>query len=52
LLDIFPTVLEWFEIEMPEYQLFGKRVEFTGKSLLPFTNEVCFSKSKFIYFGY
>ncbi|KAM4031083.1 N-sulfoglucosamine sulfohydrolase isoform 2-T2 [Anomaloglossus baeobatrachus] len=35
LLDITPTVLDWFSIPYPDYKLFGKGVKLTGKSLLP-----------------
>ncbi|KAL9951236.1 hypothetical protein ACROYT_G043861 [Oculina patagonica] len=36
LLDIVPTVLDWFKIDYPSYKLFGpKHVKLTGKSVLP-----------------
>ncbi|XP_072414892.1 N-sulphoglucosamine sulphohydrolase [Chiloscyllium punctatum] len=37
LLDITPTVLDWFSIPYPAYSLFGKDpvVQLTGRSLLP-----------------
>ncbi|KAE8575926.1 hypothetical protein XENTR_v10003988 [Xenopus tropicalis] len=35
LLDITPTVLDWFSIPYPNYKIFGKSVQLTGKSLLP-----------------
>ncbi|XP_078510201.1 N-sulfoglucosamine sulfohydrolase [Lissotriton helveticus] len=36
LLDITPTVLDWFSIPYPNYSIFGsKTVQLTGKSLLP-----------------
>ncbi|XP_069810941.1 N-sulphoglucosamine sulphohydrolase [Dendropsophus ebraccatus] len=35
LLDITPTILDWFSIPYPDYKLFGKIVKLTGKSLLP-----------------
>ncbi|XP_048467049.1 N-sulphoglucosamine sulphohydrolase [Rhincodon typus] len=37
LLDITPTVLDWFSIPYPTYSLFGKdpAVQLTGRSLLP-----------------
>ncbi|XP_071968437.1 N-sulphoglucosamine sulphohydrolase [Engystomops pustulosus] len=35
LLDITPTVLDWFSIQYPDYKIFGKNVKLTGKSLLP-----------------
>uniref|UniRef100_H2YDS5 Sulfatase N-terminal domain-containing protein n=1 Tax=Ciona savignyi TaxID=51511 RepID=H2YDS5_CIOSA len=34
LLDITPTVLDWFRISYPEFKLFGREVQLTGKSLL------------------
>lgn len=38
LLDIFPTILDWFDIKIPEYHIFKKRgnVQLTGNSLLSF----------------
>ena len=36
LLDIVPTVLDWFGIDYPTYKLFGPNyVQLTGKSVLP-----------------
>ncbi len=35
--DIFPTVLDWFNIDYPEYSLNGMKVEYRGKSLLSAT---------------
>ncbi|KAI5936207.1 N-sulfoglucosamine sulfohydrolase [Manis javanica] len=36
LLDLTPTVLDWFSIPYPSYTIFGsKTVELTGRSLLP-----------------
>ncbi|CAN2391568.1 N-sulfoglucosamine sulfohydrolase, partial [Pristimantis euphronides] len=35
LLDITPTVLDWFSVPYPDYKIFGKNVKLTGKSLLP-----------------
>ncbi|XP_032994898.1 LOW QUALITY PROTEIN: N-sulphoglucosamine sulphohydrolase [Lacerta agilis] len=36
LLDMTPTILDWFSVPYPSYSLFGKRmVQLTGKSLLP-----------------
>ncbi|XP_014767795.1 N-sulphoglucosamine sulphohydrolase [Octopus bimaculoides] len=35
LLDIVPTVLDWFQIPYPHYRLFRNHVKLTGKSLLP-----------------
>ena len=34
LLDITPTVLDWFGITYPKYKLWGRDVHLTGKSLL------------------
>ena len=34
LLDITPTVLDWFQISYPDYKLFNRPVKLTGKSLL------------------
>ena len=34
ILDIFPTILGWFKIKLPSYKLFGRKVKFTGRSLL------------------
>ncbi|KAM8992428.1 N-sulfoglucosamine sulfohydrolase isoform 2-T2 [Ara ararauna] len=36
LLDLTPTILDWFSIPYPSYSIFGtKQVHLTGKSLLP-----------------
>ena len=35
LLDIVPTVLDWFDIDYPSYKVLGNNVQLTGKSLLP-----------------
>ncbi|XP_043384533.1 N-sulphoglucosamine sulphohydrolase isoform X2 [Chelonia mydas] len=36
LLDLTPTILDWFDIPYPSYSIFGtKTVQLTGKSLLP-----------------
>ncbi|XP_077315722.1 N-sulfoglucosamine sulfohydrolase [Lithobates pipiens] len=35
LLDITPTILDWFSIQYPNYKIFGKSVQLSGKSLLP-----------------
>uniref|UniRef100_A0A8B9R353 N-sulfoglucosamine sulfohydrolase n=1 Tax=Anas platyrhynchos TaxID=8839 RepID=A0A8B9R353_ANAPL len=36
LLDVTPTILDWFSIPYPSYSIFGsKPVQLTGKSLLP-----------------
>ncbi|CAL1537720.1 unnamed protein product [Lymnaea stagnalis] len=34
-MDFVPTVLDWFNITYPSYDLNGVKVELTGKSLLP-----------------
>lgn len=34
-LDITPTILDWFSIQYPNYKIFGKPVQLSGKSLLP-----------------
>lgn len=35
LLDILPTVLDWFKVPYPEYKLLKHPVQLTGKSVLP-----------------
>ncbi|GAB1599169.1 N-sulphoglucosamine sulphohydrolase-like [Argonauta hians] len=35
LLDIVPTILDWFQIHYPHYKLFNNHVKLTGNSLLP-----------------
>ena len=39
LLDIVPTVLDWYDIDYPHYTIFGRKgeaeVALTGRSLLP-----------------
>ncbi|KAL8619253.1 hypothetical protein ACOMHN_050034 [Nucella lapillus] len=35
LLDVVPTVLEWFGVDYPTYKLNGQPVKLTGQSLLP-----------------
>lgn len=35
LLDVTPTVLDWFGIQPPDYDIFGKPVTLTGASVLP-----------------
>ncbi len=37
LLDITPTILDWFGVDYPDYFMFGKhdKVKLTGRSLLP-----------------
>jgi len=39
LVDIVPTVLDWFDIRYPSYKLMKKPVTLTGKSLLPLLQE-------------
>lgn len=36
-IDIVPTVLDWMNVPYPEYNLMGKSVKLSGKSLLPLT---------------
>ncbi|CAL1286568.1 unnamed protein product [Larinioides sclopetarius] len=46
LLDIVPTILDWFDIKYPDFKLNGISVKLSGKSLLqipPFKNEVVFA---------
>ncbi|XP_072098627.1 N-sulphoglucosamine sulphohydrolase [Mobula birostris] len=39
LLDITPTILDWFSVPYPAYSIFGKKtVHLTGKSILPALN--------------
>nr|XP_037287482.1 N-sulphoglucosamine sulphohydrolase-like [Rhipicephalus microplus] len=50
LLDIVPTVLEWFSIPVPQYTIFKKPVTFTGSSLLPLLAQQKLATSRdFIY---
>lgn len=40
LVDIVPTVLDWFDVSYPTYQIFKpNNVHLTGKSVLPLLNE-------------
>nr|CAH0102394.1 unnamed protein product [Daphnia galeata] len=41
LLDIVPTVLDWFDIDYPEYHILkpSQPIKLTGKSLLPLLND-------------
>ncbi|XP_005108501.1 N-sulphoglucosamine sulphohydrolase [Aplysia californica] len=39
LLDIVPTVLDWFNVRYPSYKLESKRVKLTGQSLLSVVND-------------
>ena len=49
ILDIFPTIMEWFNLPLPEYNLFGRAVEFTGESLLSdFSGRTSGKKLKYI----
>ncbi|RWS10605.1 N-sulfoglucosamine sulfohydrolase-like protein [Dinothrombium tinctorium] len=55
LLDVLPTVLDWFAIKFPKYKIFKKRVKLTGKSLLSFTNrpfETTMSENNEIYMSH
>lgn len=38
-LDLFPTWLEWAGLPLPKYSLLGEKVEYTGKSLLPYLGQ-------------
>ncbi|KAL1468605.1 hypothetical protein MTO96_041380 [Rhipicephalus appendiculatus] len=50
LLDIVPTVLEWFSIPVPQYTIFKKPVTFTGSSLLPLLAQQRLATSRdFVY---
>ena len=42
LLDIFPTILDWFNIKLPNYHIFKKRgnVKLTGSSLLKYLSQI------------
>lgn len=39
LLDIVPTVLDWYDISYPSYTVLGNDVKLTGKSVLPLLNK-------------
>lgn len=39
LLDVVPTVLEWFSVPIPQYTIFKKPVLLTGSSVLPLLGE-------------
>lgn len=39
LLDIVPTVLDWYGISYPSYTVLGNDVKLTGKSVLPLLNK-------------
>lgn len=41
LVDIAPTVLDWFGVQYPSYSLFNRQVKLTGRSLLPTLREKC-----------
>ena len=38
-LDITPTVLDWFRLDYPDYNILGTKVNLTGKSMLPLTQQ-------------
>jgi len=38
LLDLAPTILEWYNLTYPQYTVRGKEVQLTGQSLLPYFN--------------
>ncbi|RUS70951.1 hypothetical protein EGW08_021280 [Elysia chlorotica] len=39
LVDIVPTVLDWFGLDYPDYKLQGRKVQLTGQSLLPLAHD-------------
>ncbi|GFR74071.1 N-sulphoglucosamine sulphohydrolase-like [Elysia marginata] len=39
LLDIVPTVLDWYGLQYPDYELQGHKVQLTGQSLLPLAHD-------------
>ncbi|BFZ03758.1 hypothetical protein BsWGS_06797 [Bradybaena similaris] len=39
LLDIVPTILDWYGLQYPSYKLEGNLVQLTGQSLLPLVND-------------
>lgn len=49
LLDIMPTVLDWFSIPLPTYKILGKKVTFTGASLLPLLSNADRATANAIY---
>lgn len=51
LLDITPTVLDWFGISYPKYSLFrnGPTVTLTGSSLLPFVTDNAAAPDKLVF---
>ncbi|XP_054155241.1 N-sulphoglucosamine sulphohydrolase-like [Oppia nitens] len=49
LLDVVPTILDWFDIPIPKYKLFGKKVYYTGKSLLPYTAQDINEEDRDVY---
>lgn len=40
LLDLFPTICDWFEIPVKGYRINNRNVTLTGRSLLPLVSEV------------
>ncbi|XP_048252057.1 N-sulphoglucosamine sulphohydrolase-like [Haliotis rufescens] len=36
-MDFTPTILDWFGVNYPQYNMLGRKVQLTGKSLLPVT---------------
>lgn len=51
LLDIMPTVLDWFELPLPSYSIFGEEVTFTGASILPLLEDRDASASRDTVYG-
>ncbi|KAK3696272.1 hypothetical protein RRG08_027712 [Elysia crispata] len=39
LVDIVPTVLDWYGLEYPDYELQGHKVQLTGQTLLPLAHD-------------
>lgn len=54
LLDITPTILDWFNISYPEYYILDKTqmVHLTGKSLLPTLDQCVEEKSNAVFFSH
>ncbi|KAL7641218.1 UNVERIFIED_CONTAM: hypothetical protein RMT77_008356 [Armadillidium vulgare] len=54
LLDITPTILDWFSIQYPEYKIFPnyERVNLTGKSLLSYLKNTFEGEEEYIYFSH
>ncbi|XP_067142973.1 N-sulphoglucosamine sulphohydrolase [Centruroides vittatus] len=49
-LDITPTILDWFNVSYPNYEIFSQPVSLSGKSLLPYSSNKPQNKTpKFIF---